>query len=141
MIIGFTGTREGMTDAQKLTVRRIMQGQTDVSLCAHGDCVGADADFDAICKEIGFETAALPCYLERLRAHCTKAITQPRDPDIRNRDIVELADKMIACPKGFAEENRHSGTWNTIRMARRSMKKLAIIFPDGKVEVFDEGEL
>lgn len=39
--LGFTGTRRGMTDAQKT---RVAQESAPFAEVHHGDCVGADAD-------------------------------------------------------------------------------------------------
>jgi hypothetical protein len=51
----------------------------------------------------------------------------------RNRNIVDAVQVMIACPRGFEEELR-SGTWATIRYARKVGRKLYIIYPDGRVD-------
>jgi hypothetical protein len=48
----------------------------------------------------------------------------------RNTEIVKACDVLIATPKEQDEVLR-SGTWATIRRARKYDKKLAVIFPDG----------
>lgn len=52
MVIGFTGTRHGMTNAQRDTVLKLLSEKLTPSSAVHGDCVGADADFDAICTSL-----------------------------------------------------------------------------------------
>ena len=38
-----------MTAAQRAAVRELLEESPDTG--CYGDCIGADADFDAICKE------------------------------------------------------------------------------------------
>ena len=56
LVIGFTGTRNGMSEKQTERVREILSICREELryLCVmHGDCVGADADFDALAKDVG----------------------------------------------------------------------------------------
>lgn len=55
-----------------------------------------------------------------------------KKPLDRNRDIVEAAEVLIACPDG--PERQRSGTWATIRHALRVGKPVVIVWPDGRVE-------
>lgn len=48
----------------------------------------------------------------------------------RNHDIVDCSDILITCPKEDVEQLR-SGTWATIRYAKKSNKKTIIIYPSG----------
>lgn len=50
---------------------------------------------------------------------------------IRNQVIVEATDVLIAMPNG--EEKLRSGTWSTIRYAKRAGKKVYILMPDGTI--------
>lgn len=54
MIVGFTGTREGMSPEQKRVTREIISQliTTSVHTAVHGDCIGADTDFHHIIREI-----------------------------------------------------------------------------------------
>ncbi len=50
----------------------------------------------------------------------------------RNRDIVNAADVLIAGPGGM-EEIMRSGTWATVRYARKKQKPVIIVYPNGEV--------
>lgn len=134
-VIGFTGTRNGMSNEQWLTVKRILAMQELGCIGLHGDCVGADADFDRACEERGMETFCLPCTFDSMRAHCTEALQEPKPPMQRNRDIVQHCAKIIACPPNKERIKKGSGTWATIGFAEKAGKPLAIVYPDGTCEI------
>jgi hypothetical protein len=136
--IGFTGTRNGMTEAQKTAVHLLLIElfANPIEIVAHhGDCVGADADFHAICREVGVgKIVAHPPDLTVMRAFTNAdEVRLPRPYLVRNGNIVFESREMIATPSGFAEERR-SGTWSTIRKARLKGKSVAIVYPDGRIE-------
>lgn len=132
--VGFTGTRNGMTKEQAMSVIRIVDSLT-VTHAVHGDCVGADADFHTICEEFGLEIGIRPCTYENMRANCdAPELDEPKRPMQRNRDIVADADVMIACPPNYEKIKSGSGTWATIGFAQKANKRLFIVFPDGTVE-------
>lgn len=135
--IGFTGTRNGMTDQQKETVRQLLNDALIMLgpfTGLHGDCVGADADFDALCTEYGIQTACRPCTIDSMRAHTGAIqIAPPKPPMQRNRDIVADADVMIACPPNYERIKTGSGTWATIGFSQRAGKQLHVVFPDGNL--------
>jgi hypothetical protein len=127
MILGFTGTREGMNTRQLLLVKKLLK---NIRALHHGDCIGADAEVDAMCKEVGIPTMLHPPEDATYRAWCTDALyVFPKRPYlIRNCDIVQACDMLIATPR-TNEEVLRSGTWATIRYARDINKKMIIIFP------------
>lgn len=57
MILGFTGTRRGMTTAQKVALRSAIAGATTL---VHGDCLGADDEAAAIAAEVGIPCVSRP---------------------------------------------------------------------------------
>lgn len=139
-IVGFTGTRSGMTMHQKAQVLKLLQFE-DPDIVVHGDCVGADADFDAICAELGIPRHIRPCTISEMRANTHKEghlpaeeIAEPVAPMVRNRAIVADATVMIACPHNTTPIKRGSGTWATIGFAKKAQKWLYIVFPDGAVQ-------
>lgn len=130
MIIGFTGTRAGMTSLQKDLVRTFLK-MHDPTAVIHGDCVGADADFDVICAELGIVRYCYPCTITSQRAF-TRAITKQsaKPPLERNHDIVDNSDELFACPKEMREILR-SGTWATVRYAEKIGKTVYTFYSDG----------
>lgn len=136
--VGFTGTRFGMTDAQKTVVRALTAGLL-VGTCGlvahHGDCVGADANFHAIAKERGASVHGHPPVDETHRAFCPFDYAYPPLTHMaRNRKIVEASEIMIATPREETEQE-YGGTWKTVRMARKLKRPLALVLPDGRVEL------
>lgn len=131
-VVGFTGTRKGLTALQKVGLATTLVA-FQPQFVQHGDCVGADAEFHAICQP-RFPIDVRPSTLSEQRAFCSGArhVFLPRQPKERNCDLVNTSDVVIACPKSNAEELR-SGTWMTIRYARKQNKPLVIIYPDGNV--------
>jgi hypothetical protein len=129
--VGFTGTQEGMTGAQLSRVRRIVASL--YGWLHHGDCIGADAQAHDLARNKGLKVALHPPINPSKRAFCdADLIHQEADYLTRNRAIVNVTDGLIACPKSFEEELR-SGTWSTVRYARRLGKPRVIVYPDGSV--------
>jgi hypothetical protein len=52
MKTGFTGTRNGMTPQQKEVITRLEVFTTKILEAYHGDCLGSDADFHHLIREI-----------------------------------------------------------------------------------------
>ena len=109
MKVGFTGTRNGMTKEQSVSVFRTLceYHPTEVH---HGDCVGADRDFHDISKGCKIWVVIHPPHKEDLRAFCVGDETKmERSYLARNRHIVDETEILIATPKSRSEELR-SGT-------------------------------
>ena len=51
MRVGFTGTREGLTSAQRDALREVLRALAP-SVLAHGDCVGSDAAAHAVARDL-----------------------------------------------------------------------------------------
>jgi hypothetical protein len=143
VIIGFTGTRNGMSPNQIKAIhyriselKAYLETKQEYIVGLHGDCIGADADFDKICREYGIETQCRPCTFENMRAFTpAKVIAEPKSPMQRNRDIVADADIILACPPNFERIKSGSGTWATIGFTEKTNKGLCIIFPDGTTKI------
>jgi hypothetical protein len=139
MKIGFTGTRQGMTEEQASTFEdltdKLYRQDKTVREFHHGDCIGADEDAHDILRSFpGLYLHSHPCTLFRQRANTENDVEYDAlAPLDRNKVIVESVDIMIACPSGTDELFRGSGTWATIRHARRTKKKLFVIWPNGTV--------
>lgn len=134
--VGFTGTQRGMTTQQIDMVQRLLE-ETRPKWAHHGDCIGADAQFDSLAKNAGVLVHGHPCTITSKRAWCWFDLEEePAEALRRNKSIVAFSDFMIAAPGEF-EEVLRSGTWATIRYARKSMTDLYIVYPDG--ELITEG--
>jgi len=130
MIIGFTGTRQGLTPKQVKDLKQFII-KSEPYKVIHGDCIGADKEFNDLAREslINVEIEIWPSNINKLRAWCKgDIIHEPKDPLERNKDIVTHSDILIACPKEL-EEVLRSGTWSTIRYARKLCRKIIIIEP------------
>lgn len=131
--VGFTGTRKGMTKAQKQEVKRLLS-ILEVKSLHLGDCVGADADCHAIADQMRARPIIVchPPVKDDERAFCTYDVTLGRRPYLeRNKTIVDSCDLLIATPKDSRPELR-SGTWATIRYAKKKGTSVCIVYPDGK---------
>ena len=147
--IGFTGTQRGMTNQQIDVVILLFQTLCKDGpdrMCAPdfvetefhmGDCIGADKRFWELCQALP-PTKRLIGHIpdnNSKRAFCKYGVERTPKPYVeRNHDIVDESDYLIATPGEYKEQLR-SGTWSTIRYARKKKKKIVIIYPDGAVEM------
>jgi hypothetical protein len=123
MRVGFTGTRVGMTDNQKKQLTGLLQGVTEFH---HGDCVGADAQAHDIARNLGCSVVIHPPVLRTYRAFKQSDRTRvPKSYVERNHDIVDEVELLIAAPSG--PEAVRSGTWSTVRYARKLGRKVEIL--------------
>lgn len=145
--IGFTGTREGMTENQKIFLEayfKIVKSLQEADFCFHhGDCIGADEQAHRILYDnIGGRLIYLhPPHNDKLRAKLDSEcsyVYPTRQYLERNHDIVDATDYLIAAPKE-AEETTKSGTWATIRYAKKQKKNVIIVRPDGSI-IFRDNE-
>jgi len=143
MKIGFTGTQRGMNLLQKRAFTAIIadlleEGDNYIEF-HHGDCVGADENAATIVSGLIPDTAETaiiihPPELSGKRAFCKIGRKLEGKPYLdRNKDIVDACEILIACPKGKIEELR-SGTWSTVRYARKNVKRIILIYPNGTIE-------
>lgn len=130
--VGFTGTQSGMTETQRLALSKTVS-EILPSEAHHGDCVGADAQFHEICLGVGVPVVIHPPSETKKRAYCENAqsVLEPRDYLKRNRDIVDAVEKLLATPDG--PEKVRSGTWSTIRYARKKGIEVVVVMPDGSL--------
>lgn len=105
----------------------------DYTTLHHGDCIGADFQFATLARAAGMIVVGHPCDIEAKRARFDNDETYaPKPPMERNDDIVAASQWILAGPKRTTEEVR-SGTWATIRRARRASCGLTIVYPDGSI--------
>ena len=138
MIIGFTGTRFGMTGAQKGSLRGLLRSfqmdSWDFKI-HHGDCVGADDEFVDIACEVYRCLVHVVCHPpvdvahRAYNTHVNETLP-PLTHFARNRAIVDAVELLIACPREMSEQ-KTGGTWYTVTYARKRKRGLIIIWPDG----------
>lgn len=139
MKIGFTGTRVGMSPLQTTMLTMIVVSLKSITEFHHGDCVGADEQAlkcIQVLKIPGLRCICHPPVVDRYRARTTTndEVRTRKSFLERNKDIVNECDILIAAPGGMVEVIR-SGTWSTIRFARKQGKPVVPIFP---VDVWDK---
>jgi hypothetical protein len=139
-ILAFTGTRKGMTAAQRRTLRARFMGALlgngkRPSRVHHGRCVGGDEDVHDLLLAARIPVETWPGHIPELRAPCLGAEVDhpPMDCIERNHVMVGLADYLIAAPAGY-KEAMQSGTWATCRWARDNGKPVFVVWPDGRLE-------
>jgi len=127
--LGFTGTRQGMTHEQLRGLGEILAQTVGATTFHHGDCVGSDAQAHALAQKWGISCIVHPPRDLRFRAWCEGHIIEvPLEYLERNRAIVEACDVLIAAPRTCEEEQR-SGTWSTVRYARKLGRPIVFLMP------------
>lgn len=139
--VGFTGTQDGTTKPQLVSLIDLMgELQEDIKEVHHGDCIGSDSEFHSICLLMeGVFIIIHPPDNDGKRAFCQfheGALRHPKPYLERNKVIVDQSHVLIATPK-TAEEELRSGTWSTVRYARKQGKKIYLILPDGAIKMED----
>lgn len=144
--VGFTGTRQGLTSAQRRTIIAFLQdiGDENILRIHHGDCIGADAELHQIALDLDEPIEIHPPDSDRYRALCTGAVFvhEPKPYMVRNLDIVAACSVMIGAPFENAPQPR-GGTWATIQMARQALKRGALraLYVVGREgQLLDHGE-
>lgn len=132
--LGFSGTSAGMTQIQSILVERHIRRRRGWVL-HHGDCVGADAEAHDIASGkngAGLRIIVHPPDNPSKRAFCEgyDEIRSAAPYLTRNGHIVAEADELLAAPESGWERQR-SGTWATVRRARKKGIPILIVAPDG----------
>lgn len=137
--IGFTGTRDGMTRAQKDVFASLLARMKPTEF-HHGDCKGSDEEAHyMVCRLSPLTRIVIhPPSIDTLRAYCrvtdNPSTRCPALPYlVRNQNIVLNSKTLIATPKESSEQLR-GGTWSTIRYAKKMAKRVIVIWKDGLVE-------
>jgi len=136
MKLGFTGTRDGMTDVQRERVAQFLMDKKP-EIVLHGDCIGADSQFHDSVLLLPWPTwiETFPCDLPKFRARRKADVVHPVErPKKRNWDIVRSCDQLLAAPKAEAAKSPRSGTWQTIRLALSAKKTVYVVWPDGTLQ-------
>lgn len=141
MRLGFTGTSDPQRVEQLVALRmelRRLAERFEPTEFHHGDCVNADENaHKLVMQDTTAKVVIHPPNNDYAQAFCSGDLyrierRQPKPYLERNRDIVDETDELLACPRSKLEQRR-SGTWATIRYARKKGKPITIILPDGRV--------
>ena len=141
--IGFTGSRQEPNKLQKDWLEaKLFDFKEDLSggifsdeLIGfhHGDCLGSDAYAHSIAKELKYWIVVHPPQSKSLRAYCQgNELMEELNYLERNWEIVRRCEILIAL-SSTNEEIMRSGTWATVRYARKSEKTVYLCGPDGKM--------
>jgi len=130
MIATFTGTRNGMSALQLRFLEAILRSGL-IDKLMHGMCKGGDEQADAIAKRFGIYRIGYPADDSvsehwRMDLDCDE-IMDPAPPLARNRVMAARCGFLIAAPKQQKEIMRGSGTWATIRYARKQDKPILLL--------------
>jgi hypothetical protein len=134
IFIGFTGNRFGLTEEQKFDIKNIFHHFDNINV-SHGDCIGADTDFHNLCLEYRnlnphkiLKIQIFPPDDSKMRAFNNGDFLMPEKPYLkRNDDIINNSEILIACPIDKNREILRSGTWSTIRKARKLGKQTYVL--------------
>lgn len=157
IVVGFTATQRGLTKAQNDVLHdMMMEAFGRVREAHHGDCIGGDQQIDAMLDLYNIDTVIHPPTINTKRAWCARhwamrmkfgemlggkppnrnKVTElpPRPYLTRNHDIVRVSRVLIAAPGEMTEQLR-SGTWATVRYARKLGRTIRLIMPDGSKRI------
>ena len=133
MKVSFTGTRSGMSAWQKQQLEKFfLDHRGEISVLVHGACMGADEEAHAIARKVFGKSLYIAIFPSTAKTRVDGLDAQfvgARKPPLeRDKDIVNLgADLLIAAPKQMHEFPR-SGTWATVRYARKKKVKVEIFW-------------
>lgn len=133
-VVGITGTESGWSIYQSTSLYWLLSRLKPSGL-RHGDCVGVDFQAACLADSLGIPTFSHPGFSPnypddtRFRAfHKSTTIYDPKPFLERDEDIAHNVAVLIACPLESKEVLR-SGTWATIRYARKAGTPRIILLP------------
>lgn len=133
MIIGFTGTRHGMSERQRAEFEKLIIKYRPTEF-RHGDCIGADdqaatmvyrlaAEINFTCEIVGHAPVD---EAHRAFNKYTYVWRAPKRHFARNRDIVAESEILIAAPITDVPQ-MFGGTWYTIGQGKKKGMKIHIL--------------
>lgn len=141
MIYTFTGSRSGCSGIQLATLNSFVfklrnTEYPDVRFL-HGGCRGGDTEFHELLFkwEMLSRLTVCPSNMPWTQDQLLGSGFKTEDPDfplVRNHRMVDESQRLFACPDTLKEIQR-SGTWATVRYARKKKLQLYLILPDGSM--------
>jgi hypothetical protein len=135
--VGFTGTSKGASPAQLAELEEKLKAlfADGFDELHHGLCIGADEQCAIIAKKLGFRVVAhpgLPKDPTNMKYRSDFAendeMREAKPFIARDQEIVNEVERMLATPLTRAEVVR-SGTWTTVRYARKVGRLIDLILP------------
>jgi hypothetical protein len=136
--VGFTGTRRSGIEVERAIHRAFERIDADAQIIT-GGCIGADALVARYARSLAMLVHTIvPADRSRVdpdwRRFCTSFEEMPPGTDYRARNerIVECSTQLIAIPEypEHDDRSRRSGTWMTVRIARRAGVGVMAYFVD-----------
>jgi hypothetical protein len=137
----FTGTQAGMNITQLELLEHLLAKRMDWTEHGNGLCIGADSQMLVTVLNIrgDIRIRGFPCNIiskqsRHLYPRC-HSLAPVKPPLIRNTDMVVWAEGgvLVAAPRELTEQ-LYSGTWSTIRRARKVQLPIIYLWPDGRLE-------
>lgn len=113
MRVAFTGHRDRIADPDALLNIAV---EFESATWVHGGAIGFDSQVAAAAADLGIAQDAIQPDYSRYGKPA---------PLIRNRQIVDSTDLLVACYDG----RRHGGTHYTVEYARRHNKPIRLLAP------------
>jgi hypothetical protein len=146
MRLGFTGTRDPITAAQKGWLWHLFDIM-HIEVGHHGACINADEEFHLAALAHNVPLMVHPSNskshlaqglisLKCLQGGPLVTILPAKPPLNRDRDIVSATTGLVALPKQLQEPPplQWGGTWYTVNYALRLNRPVVIYYPDGRIE-------
>lgn len=141
MVLGITGTRELLSPERGQALWDVLRDTPEDTVVHHGCCTGADASAHYAAVAHSLSVVCHPPSDRKCRAifpderDLKVEWRQPRDYLDRDADIVREANYLLAVPLHPEHDPRskRSGTWATVRMARRKVIPIWLILPGGRL--------
>lgn len=130
-----------MTDKQVESLDKVIgtlaKRFSTIGIFHHGGGAGSEERAALLARVKGLKVTAHPTtnvnHRSRRLSLTSHIIMPPVDNALKNRNIVNISDLMIAAPYEEREVMR-AGTWSTVRYTRLLAKPIIIIYPMGLVE-------
>ena len=139
--VGFTGTSGIMTGIQETILRDILESAIVGKgiVVFHGGCIGVDRFVHNLCLRHGVLVEVFPSskhdhWVTPPATYAWGRVHEPAPPLKRNRIIAERTVGLVAVPATETEVLR-SGTWSTVRYARKVNKPVVLLLPSGAVKL------
>ena len=128
MIVGVTGTREGMNEAQFEQVKKFLK-ECGGTVLHHGDCMGVDVEVAYIARELGYKIICHPPKSTETQGHFGgDEVREPAGYLQRDRAIVDACEILLVVPLQNERQDK-GGTWYTYDYALKTGKTVHMCYP------------